>query len=87
MNNSLLQPDVIVQDFSNQNQMTQPQLTSNIQLTQEQLLDKSNISGNNSFLEKSPKIKISDLKSAINDRNIRKQFSGNKINFNKNKKK
>jgi len=40
MNNSLLQPDVIVQDFSNQNQMTQPQLTSNIQLTQEQLLDK-----------------------------------------------
>jgi hypothetical protein len=43
MNNSLLQPDVIVQDFSNQNQMTQPQLTSNIQLTQEQLLDKSKI--------------------------------------------
>ena len=50
------------------------------------LLDKSNISGNNSFLEKSPKIKRSDLKSAINDRNIRKQFSGNKINLNKKKK-
>ena len=49
------------------------------------LLDRSNLSGNNSFMEKSPKIKRSDLKSALNDRNIRKQFSGNKINFNKKK--
>ena len=51
------------------------------------LLDISHLSGNNSFLEKSPKVKRSDLKSAINDRYIKKQFSGNKINFNKNKKK
>ena len=51
------------------------------------LLDISHLSGNNSFLEKSPKVKRSDLKSAINDRYINKQFSGNKINFNKNKKK
>ena len=51
------------------------------------LLDISHLSGNNSFLEKSPKVKRSDLKSAINDRYIKKQFSGNKINFKKNKKK
>ena len=51
------------------------------------LLEISHLSGNNSFLEKSPKVKRSDLKSAINDRYIKKQFSGNKINFNKNKKK
>ena len=51
------------------------------------LLDISHLSGNNSFLEKSPKVKRSDLKSAINDRYIKKQFSGKKINFNKNKKK
>ena len=51
------------------------------------LLDISHLSGNNSFLEKSPKVKRSDLKSAINDRYIKKQFSGNKNNFNKNKKK
>ena len=57
------------------------------QNSQSSLLDISHLSGNNSFLEKSPKVKRSDLKSAINDRYIKKQFSGNKINFNKNKKK
>ena len=45
------------------------------------LLDNSNSNRNNSFLEKSPKVKRSDLKSAINDRNIRKQLSTNKIRF------
>jgi kinesin family protein 18/19 len=45
------------------------------------LLDNSNSNRNNSFLEKSPKVKRSDLKSAINDRNIRKQLSTNKIPF------
>ena len=45
------------------------------------LLDNSNSNRNNSFLEKSPKVKRSDLKSAINDRNIRKQISTNKIRF------
>ena len=46
------------------------------------LLDKSNTSRNNSFMEKSPKVKRSVLKSAINDRNMKKQFSG-RINSNR----
>ena len=50
------------------------------------LLDNSNSNRNNSFLEKSPKVKRSDLKSAINDRNIRKQLSTNKIRFKDGKK-
>ena len=51
------------------------------------LLDRSNISGNNSFLDNMPKIKRNQLNSAINDRNMKKNFSNNKINLVKNKKK
>ena len=53
------------------------------------LLDKSNLnSHNNSFIENMPKIKRSQLNSAINDRNMKKNFSNNKENlFINNKKK
>ena len=46
------------------------------------LLDKSNLnSHNNSFIENMPKIKRSQLNSAINDRNMKKNFSNKKENF------
>ena len=58
------------------------------QNSQSSLLDKSNLnSQNNSFMENRPKIKRSQLNSAINDRNMKKNFSNNKDNFYKNKKK
>ena len=51
------------------------------------LLDKSNSkSRNNSFMENIPKVKRSQLNSAINDRNRKKNFSNNKANLSKNKK-
>ena len=52
------------------------------------LLDKSNNSSrNNSFMENMPKIKRSQLNSAINDRNMKKNLSINKANLFNNKKK
>ena len=51
------------------------------------LLDRSNPSGNNSFMENRPKFKRSQLNSAINDRNKKKNFSSNKGNLVKNKNK